>query len=324
MIFNSVMKSIKNFCKDDDTCIFVILVLIGFLLCMFFNKYEGFADYQFDQDNSGNESGDSNTREPSGIGREPTKHASIEETIEPPGDPQMPQIAKPEKLPGMMPQDPGTPGNVNGLTKRSIDMARSGPQYNSELLPNTGGINVIGFSLDRGVMGVPLEYSFYTPLSRYKGDGQGMRPSSDLGPQFPNGGPPIPQVPQVNAMVGVESVDANKVLSTDTGVSKKEMELVLFYAPWCGHSKNMLGDFDSVMNQYNNKVMNNVTLSIIKVDMDADKEGAKPYGVDIKGFPTLYTFIEENGKLVSQPFSPRDEKGIVEELQKRTQSLGSQ
>ena len=49
MVFNSVMKSIRDFCKDDDTCIFVILVLIGFLLCMFFNRDrdEGYADYPF-------------------------------------------------------------------------------------------------------------------------------------------------------------------------------------------------------------------------------------------------------------------------------------
>ena len=56
--------------------------------------------------------------------------------------------------------------------------------------------------------------------------------------------------------------------------------------------------------------------------MDQNKEGAKTYGVDIKG-STLYTFVENNGKLVSQPFRPRDESGIVAELQKRTKSLSS-
>ena len=99
------------------------------------------------------------------------------------------------------------------------------------------------------------------------------------------------------------------------------MKLVLFYAPWCGHSKNMLGDYDSVISQYDNKDMNGVTLSIIKIDMDKNSEGAKEYNVEVKGFPTLYTFVEVNGKLVGQPFSPRDEKGIVGELEKRTQSL---
>ena len=86
----------------------------------------------------------------------------------------------------------------------------------------------------------------------------------------------------------------------------------------------MIDAYDSVISQYDNKEMNGVTLSIIKVDMDANKGGAKPYGVDIKGFPTLFTFVEQNGKLVSQPFSPRDEKGIIAELNKRTQAFNSQ
>ena len=43
--------------------------------------------------------------------------------------------------------------------------------------------------------------------------------------------------------------------------------------------------------------MNGVTLSILKVDMDENPKGAKPYNVDIKGYPTLYTFVEENGKI---------------------------
>ena len=42
---------------------------------------------------------------------------------------------------------------------------------------------------------------------------------------------------------------------------------------------------------------------------------------EIKGFPTLYTFVEVDGKMVGQPFSPRDHEGITSELQKRTQAL---
>jgi hypothetical protein len=83
----------------------------------------------------------------------------------------------------------------------------------------------------------------------------------------------------------------------------------------------MLADYKSVTSQYDNKVMNGVTLSIIKIDMDANPEGAKEYNVEVKGFPTLYTFVDVDGKMVGQPFSPRDEKGIIGELEKRTQSL---
>jgi thiol-disulfide isomerase/thioredoxin len=319
MVFNSAMKSLKKFCKEDDTCIFIILVLIGFLLCMFFNRDEGFADYPFgDSEEKVEEKHDYG-----GIGKEPTKHASIEDTIEPPEDPTMPQIAKAEQLTGMMPQDPGMPQNITQGTLRSIQMAKGGKQYNSEILPNTGGISVVGFSLDKGSMSVPLEYSAYTPGSRYK-DG----PPSDLGPQFPTGEPNVPDMNKEllpRAQAKVQSQDTGSGLSADTGAtSNKDMKLVLFYAPWCGHSKNMIGDYDSVISQYDGKQMNGVTLHILKVDMDADKKGAQPYGVEIKGFPTLYTFVEENGKLVPQPFSQRDEKGIIEELQKRTGAIGSQ
>jgi thiol-disulfide isomerase/thioredoxin len=329
MVFDSVMKSISNFCNDDDTCIFVVLVLIGFLLCMFFNRDrdEGYADYPFGEPGKpmGNDKKEVEEKHDyGGIGREPTKHAEIEDSIEPPPAPKMPQIAEAEKLPGLHPQNPGDPVNGLGTVSKSVEMARAGKQYNSEILPNTGGIDVKGFSLDSGPVGVPLSYSMYFPYAKFK-DG----PPSDLGPQFPTG--PGKDGSSDEGEPGVPSVQpkdtiVDPTVSQDSAVptSNKEMKLVLFYAPWCGHSKNMLGDYEAVTQKYNNKEINGVTLSIIKVDMEANKEGAKPYNVDIRGFPTLYTFVEENGKLVSQPFSPRDEAGIVAELQKRTKSLGSQ
>lgn len=324
MVFNSVMKSIRDFCKDDDTCIFVILVLIGFLLCMFFNRDrdEGYADYPFGEPGKpmgNNKKEVEEKHDYGGIGREPTKHAEIEESIEPPANPNMPQIAEAEKLPGLQPQNPGDPVNGLGTITDSVQMAREGKQYNSEILPNTGGIDVKGFSLDSGPVGVPLSYSMYFPYAKFK-DG----PPSDLGPQFPTGYPQDKErEPNVPSVQPKDTMDMNVSQDSVVQVSKKNMKLVLFYAPWCGHSKNMLEDYDAVIQKYDNKEMNGVTLSIIKIDMDANKEGAKPYNVDIRGFPTLYTFVEENGKLVSQPFSPRDESGIVAELQKRTQSLGS-
>ena len=228
----------------------------------------------------------------------------------------MPQIAEPEKLPGLMPQNPGDPVNGLGNLNDSVQIARAGKQYNSEILPNTGGIDVKGFSLDSGPVGVPLSYSMYFPYAKFK-DG----PPSDLGPQFPDGSPKEgePGIPAVQPKDTI--VDPSVSQDSAVPTSKKEMKLVLFYAPWCGHSKNMLEDYEAVTQKYDNTEMNGVKLSIIKVDMEANKDGAKAYNVDIRGFPTLYTFVEENGKLVSQPFSPRDEAGIVAELQKRTQSL---
>jgi thiol-disulfide isomerase/thioredoxin len=327
MVIDSMMKEIKKFCKDDDTCIFVILVLIGFLLCMFFNRDEGFASLDY---SSINESENEQGKHDNGIGQEPTnKRYNADEgpaTAEPPkgpADPTMPQIAKGEELPGLQPKNPGDPVNGRGPLEGPVQLARQGQQYPSQVLPNTGGISVKGFSLDSGNMGVPMTYSAYTPYAKFK-DG----PPSDLGPAFPSGEPDVlpvaPAAPAAPAaQAPVETVQAQPAQEA-VPQSDKSMKLVLFYAPWCGHSSRMLEGYDAVISKYDNQTMNGITLSIIKIDMDANKEGAKPYDVEIKGFPTLYTFVYDNGKLISQPFSPRDEDEIVAELQKRTQLIGSQ
>ena len=39
--FDKAMKELKFFCKDDDTCVFNIDTY-RILLCMFFNRNEGF------------------------------------------------------------------------------------------------------------------------------------------------------------------------------------------------------------------------------------------------------------------------------------------
>lgn len=315
----SLMKELKSLCKDDDTCIFVILVLIGFLLCMFFNRKEGYSNYSFLSESENVE--DNHNYGP--IGKEPTKQDSGENLKG--GGAQMQQIAKPDPPPGMVPRNPGEPLNGRLSSEKNIQMARKGQQYKGEVLNNTGGINVLNSSMDQvgSPLGISANYAFMTHYAKFEG---APNLDSNLGEMFPMGEPQVPKMGQVRDQVAPRA----DVLSGDQGSatagvdSKKEMKLVLFYAPWCGHSRNMIDAYDSVISQHDNKEMNGVTLSIIKVDMDANKEGAKPYGVDIKGFPTLFTFVEQNGKLVSQPFSPRDETGIIAELNKRTQAFNSQ
>ena len=339
MVLDSIMREIKNFCKDDDACIFVILVLIGFLLCMFFNRDEGFASYPFGEPGKpsggkpeGGDAIDKHDYGPAGadIGRIPTQAGkATDEGVKAPPDTMLPQVAKPEELPGLAPKNPGEPPNGRGSLDKEIQVARQGQQFPSEILPNTGGISTKAFGLDSGgPMGVPMTYSAYFPYAKFD-----KEPRSDLGPAFPVGeptaGPPasvqVAAAPAAGPAAAGPAAAGPAAATQDSQVPgvKKEMKLVLFYAPWCGHSKSMLGDYDAVIQQYDNNVMNGITLSIIKIDMAANKQGAEPYDVDVKGFPTLYTFVEENGKLVSQPFGPRDKDAIIAELQKRTQSYGS-
>mgnify|MGYP001236859895 CR=1 FL=1 len=313
MVFSGVMKEIKKFCKDDDTCIFIILVLIGFLLCMFFNRDEGFLNYSFldDPKNQGH-SEDLHQYGPAdgndkfkGIGQAPSGMDSRgeEKLVEGPV----------EKPVGMIPQDPGPPKNGSVIDKQ-IGIAKQGQQYQMDILPSQGRLNKIDSSLDRGPVGVELGYQSFMPFAQFGG------PPSDMGPDKPMGPPEVPQMKQMQPQA-TETSGEDKQGSV--GSSSKQIELVLFYAPWCGHSKNMLGDYEKVTSDLNGTQMNGVTVTIKKIDMDTDagKEEAKKYNVEIKGFPTLYTFVEVDGKMVGQPFSSRDQEGITSELQKRTQAL---
>jgi len=335
MVFDSVMREIKSFCKDDDTCIFVILVLIGFLLCMFFNRDngddgdEGFASYPFGEHGTpqGADEGETHEYGPAGadMGRVPTQAGkAADEGVKAPADPKLPQIAKAAELPGLVPRDPGEPINGRGGLDPAVKLARQGEQFPKDILPNTGGISVKGSSLDSGgPMGVPMTYYAYSPYAKFK-DGES---GSDLGPAFPVGEPSVPNPsgpnPSASKQIDVQPAHPGDSGTQATGV-KNKMKLVLFYAPWCGHSRNMLSGYEDVISNYDNKDMNGVTLNIIKVDMAANPQGGTPYDVDIKGFPTLYTFVEENGKLISQPFSQRNKEEIILELQKRTKSYSNQ
>jgi protein disulfide-isomerase-like protein len=64
--------------------------------------------------------------------------------------------------------------------------------------------------------------------------------------------------------------------------------MVLFYAPWCGHCKNVMGDWKKLQARAPSHV--NVT----KVNCDEKPEMAEKH--DVKGFPTIILF--KGGKKV--------------------------
>lgn len=76
-------------------------------------------------------------------------------------------------------------------------------------------------------------------------------------------------------------------------LESKEMVFVEFYAPWCGHCKNLAPEYQKVAEHFNKEGSD---VSIAKVDATKESELASKYGVE--GFPTLLLFKKgsETGK----------------------------
>ena len=84
-------------------------------------------------------------------------------------------------------------------------------------------------------------------------------------------------------------------------MGESNVDLVLIYAPWCGHSKRMLPDYERIKSEFDGKTINGKTVNIL-MHTDKDKEKVKEYGV--KGFPSL--FIEKDGNRESFPHRSYD------------------
>ena len=71
----------------------------------------------------------------------------------------------------------------------------------------------------------------------------------------------------------------------DVVLNSNKPALVEFFAPWCGHCKNLAPVFEDLAKDFD---FAKDKVSIAKVDADAEKELGKRFGV--QGFPTLKWF----------------------------------
>ncbi|XVE95501.1 hypothetical protein REPUB_Repub02eG0103000 [Reevesia pubescens] len=100
---------------------------------------------------------------------------------------------------------------------------------------------------------------------------------------------------------------------TDT-VSKHDFIVVEFYAPWCGHCKNLAPEYEkaaSMLSKHDPPIF----LAKVDANEEANKDIANQY--EVKGYPTL-KILRNGGKNVQEYKGPREADGIVEYVKKQS------
>nr|KJB59982.1 hypothetical protein B456_009G283800 [Gossypium raimondii] len=100
---------------------------------------------------------------------------------------------------------------------------------------------------------------------------------------------------------------------TDT-VSKHDFIVVEFYAPWCGHCKNLAPEYEkaaSMLSKHDPPIL----LAKVDANEESNKDLASEY--EVRGFPTL-KILRNGGKNVQEYKGPREADGIVEYLKKQS------
>ena len=268
-ILKDLVNTVKKYC-DDDVCLMILFILVGLGLCYLFkDQISGFSNFASFGDEGGSGpgsgSGPSHMNMPdhdSGIKNEPVVGVQL-------------KPRKPEPTPS---------------TKRALEvMSQKAPverkmihQKNGLLVQDSMVFKPFDEVWNPGFM--PLDMVFKNVnKSNTNIMGQPMGPDRPMGPSpmgpSPMGPSPMAQPSGPSPMAGGNSVN-----------------LVLIYAPWCGHSKRMLPDYERLKSEFDGKNINGKNINI-SMYTDEDKDKVKEYGV--KGFPSL--FIEKDGNRESFP-----------------------
>ncbi|XP_004502489.3 protein disulfide-isomerase [Cicer arietinum] len=97
-------------------------------------------------------------------------------------------------------------------------------------------------------------------------------------------------------------------------VSKHDFIVVEFYAPWCGHCKNLAPEYEkaaSILSSHNPPIF------LAKVDANEEKNKEIATQYEVKGFPTI-KILRNGGKKIQDYKGPREADGIVEYVKKQS------
>jgi thiol-disulfide isomerase/thioredoxin len=270
-ILKDIVNMVKKYC-DDDVCLMIVFVLVGFGLCFLFkDRISGFANFGSDGD------------EGSGLG------AGVGHGSGPGSGHGSGAGVGPGSGPGIKMDNPAAVGvqlkprkpDPTPSTKRALEVMAQKPPVERKMIQQENGLLVQDAMIFKpfdevwnpGFM--PLDMVFNNvnkPGPSIMGQPMGPSPSP-MGPDRPMGPTgPSPMGP------------------SPTGPTGGDVNLVLIYAAWCGHSKRMLPDYERIKSEFDGKNINGKNIHV-SMYSDEDKDKVKEYGV--KGFPSL--FIEKDG-----------------------------
>lgn len=116
---------------------------------------------------------------------------------------------------------------------------------------------------------------------------------------------PVPETNDEPVKVAVGKNFKELVLDSD-----KEF-LVEFYAPWCGHCKNLAPHYDEAAK----RLLNNPNIELVKVDSTQNEIA----GLEIQGFPTLKFYGKDKTQAPIDYTGGRDADGIINWLKEHTE-----
>ena len=288
-IVKDVMNSFKRLCNNDETCIFIVLILVGLLLCMIFNK-DGFANVG-GQDSGLHEAVDTGEKM-YGFGKD-APH-SADNTLygtDFKGKQDAPLV-------GLVPKpnraDPVAPSMVTEMnTLGPVKVSEPTMQQAPGLLVQDGSITKPFDEVwNPGYEPVDMAFVGAKP------------PASQGGFEATEGSRPMGKAP------GMEMGLPGNAKGYGGG---EGVNLTLYYAPWCPHCKNMMPEWESLEKSHHGKSFMGKLLHLTKVDSDAEPEKVKAAGV--QGFPEF--------QVDGAPFQPesRSKEGILKSLEEHIKSM---
>ena len=247
-VINDLVKSFRKMCDNDETTIFVVLVLLGIVLCMVFNK-DGFANDVADSVKAGVESA----------------VASVDKGLHQ-------AVEAGEEVYGF---GKDAPHSVSG--KESVGLVPK-PNRPSEVAPS---MDTQMATLGSVKGPEPVKQQVPGQLVQ---DGSITKPFDEV---WNPGYEPVDMAFQGAKSISKEGFQNTEDSRKSGGDVQGTAELTMYYAPWCPHCKNMMPEWSKIEKAHHGKSLMGKLMSIVKVNSDTESDKVKAADPPVQGFPDI-------------------------------------